>query len=86
LFSRNTNGVRSACEEATMRGVQFVIDSDGNKTAVLIDLKQHRKLWEDFYDVMLAKSRDREPRETLDSVKATNSTKKRSARGAKPQA
>jgi hypothetical protein len=52
-----------------MRGVQFLVDDDGERTAVLIDLKKNAQLWEDFYDLALAKSRAREPRETLASVK-----------------
>ena len=51
-----------------MRGVQFLVDDDGEKTAVLIDLKKNAQLWEDFYDAALAKSRAREPRESLASV------------------
>lgn len=31
-----------------MEGIQFVIDDKGQKTAVLIDLKKHGELWEDF--------------------------------------
>jgi hypothetical protein len=52
-----------------MRGVQFLVDEGGRKTAVLIDLKKHAQLWEDFYDVALARSRAKEPRESLESVK-----------------
>ncbi len=52
-----------------MRGVQFLVDSDGEKTSVLIDLKKNARLWEDFYDVAVAKSRSKEPRESLDSVR-----------------
>ena len=52
-----------------VKGVQFVIDSQGEKTAVVIDLKKHRDLWEDFYDHAVAKARGAEPRETLASVK-----------------
>ena len=37
----------------------------GEKTAVLIDLKQNGDLWEDFYDVSITKEREREPRESL---------------------
>ncbi|MDZ7343341.1 MAG: hypothetical protein ONA90_02380 [candidate division KSB1 bacterium] len=43
-------------------GFQFLIDDNGNKTAVLIDLKKHRRLWEDFYDLMIIESRREEPR------------------------
>jgi hypothetical protein len=52
-----------------MHGVQYVTDEQGEKTAVLIDLKKNGDLWEDFYDVAIAKKREREPRESLESVK-----------------
>jgi hypothetical protein len=52
-----------------MSGIQFIIDSRGEKTAAVIDLRRHRKLWEDFYDTVLAESRAHEPRESLDFVK-----------------
>jgi len=52
-----------------MRGVQFLVDDDGERTAVLIDLKKNAQLWEDFYDVAVAKSRAKEPRESLESVR-----------------
>ena len=42
---------------ATMTGIQFVTDTKGRKTAVLIDLRKHRDLWEDFYDGLIAESR-----------------------------
>lgn len=53
----------------TMKGVQFLVDENGDKTAVLIDLKKHSELWEDFYDRALARDRENEPRESLESVK-----------------
>jgi len=43
-------------------GFQFVVDADGNRTAVLIDLKKYRRLWENFYDLMIIESRREEPR------------------------
>jgi len=52
-----------------MSGITFMIDSQGKKTAAVIDLRRHRKLWEDFFDAMLAETRAHEPRESLDSVK-----------------
>ena len=52
-----------------MKGVQFVVDEHGKKTAVVIDLKSHSDLWEDFYDAAAARERQSEPRETLDAVK-----------------
>jgi hypothetical protein len=58
-----------------MRGVQFLVDEEGEKTAVLIDLKKNARLWEDFYDVALARSRAGEPRESLESVRRRLQTK-----------
>ena len=52
-----------------MSGITFMVDSHGKKTAAVIDLRRHRKLWEDFYDAMLAESRASEPRESLAAVK-----------------
>ena len=52
-----------------MLDVQFIVDERGNKTSVVIDLKKNAELWEDFYDRALARSREGEPRETLESVR-----------------
>lgn len=52
-----------------MKGVSFVVDEAGERKAVVIDLGEHGELWEDFYDVLLAKEREHEPRETLAEVK-----------------
>lgn len=46
-----------------------MVDERGQKTAAVIDLRKHEQLWEDFYDTLLAKSRAREPRERLESIK-----------------
>lgn len=52
-----------------MKGIQFLVDEHGKRTSVLIDLGKHGALWEDFYDIALARAREKEPRESLDSVK-----------------
>lgn len=52
-----------------MKGVQFVVDENGQRTAVVIDLKKHSEVWEDFYDSVVARKREHEPRESLDSVR-----------------
>lgn len=52
-----------------MKGIQFVSNDRGQKVAVLIDLQKYGKLWEDFYDSLVARLREKEPRESLDSVK-----------------
>ena len=53
-----------------MKGVEFVVDDQGRRKAVLIDLDEHAELWEDINDSLLAKAREDEPRESLDEVKA----------------
>ena len=51
-----------------MEGIQFVINDQGEKMAVVIDLKMHGELWEDFYDSVIARQRAGEPRESLEFV------------------
>ena len=52
-----------------MRGINFVTNDEGESIAVMIDLKKHGELWEDFYDGLIAKRRKDEPRESLESVR-----------------
>ena len=46
LYSRLTD------EELPMNmpGIEFLRDRKGRRKAVLIDLKKHKRLWEDLYD------------------------------------
>jgi hypothetical protein len=43
-----------------MTGIQFVTDDKGRRTAVLIDLKKHKALWEDIQDGLVAEQRSKE--------------------------
>lgn len=52
-----------------MKGIQFLVDEDGEKKSVLIDLKTHGEIWEDIYDSITARKRAGEPRESLESVR-----------------
>jgi len=52
-----------------MRGVKFLVDKSGKKTAVVLDLRRNAALWEDVYDSPLALSRAREPRESMAIVR-----------------
>jgi len=52
-----------------MKGIQFVINDKGEKTAVVIDLKKYGAIWEDFQDALTAHFRVNEPRESLEAVK-----------------
>jgi len=65
-----------------MPGIEFLIDQKGRKKAVLIDLKKHKRLWEDLFDAYVAHRRRNEPRESLARVKRLIEGKaKRKARG-----
>ncbi len=48
-----------------MPGIEFLRDRKGRRKTVLIDLKKHKRLWEDLYDAYLAHSRRGERREFL---------------------
>ena len=52
-----------------VRGVRFLVDDTGRRTAVQIDLKSQARLWEDFHDRALAEQRAFELREPLETVK-----------------
>lgn len=53
-----------------MEGIQFVTNDKGERVVVQIDLRKYGDLWEDVYDSLMARNRAKEPRESLDSVKA----------------
>jgi hypothetical protein len=65
-----------------MPGIEFLRDRKGRQKAVLIDLKKHKRLWEDLYDAYLAHTRRGERRESLAAVKRlAQASAKRKARG-----
>jgi hypothetical protein len=51
-----------------MDSIQFVTNDKNQRVAVMIDLRKHGELWEDFYDNLTARQRANEPRETLAAV------------------
>ncbi len=65
-----------------MPGIEFLKDGRGRRKAVLIDLKKHKRLWEDLYDAYLAHHRRGERRESLATVRRLiEAGAKRKARG-----
>jgi hypothetical protein len=64
----------------SLKGIQFLFDAEGKETAVLINLRHNRRLWEDIYDVMVADSRTDEPRVAWEDVKRRLKAK-RASRG-----
>jgi hypothetical protein len=57
-------------QQNKIKGINFIVNEGNEKQAVIIDLKKHRDLWEDFYDTLLTKNREKEPRETLEQVRS----------------
>ena len=53
-----------------IKGVQYVVDDSGKKTAVIISLEEWGELWEDFYDILVAESRRDEPTIPWEELKA----------------
>jgi hypothetical protein len=53
-----------------MNGIQFITDDKGRKTSVVIDLKKHKALWEDFWDGLISESRRKEKGIPFEKVKA----------------
>lgn len=51
-----------------MEGISYLVNKDKKPVAVQIDLEKHGEIWEDFFDIMIARSRkdkDSIPLETL---------------------
>ena len=63
-----------------MKGVEFFFDRDGEPKAVLINLKTHGELWEDFHDLMTARERRNEPTVPLEVVVKRLKERKRLSR------
>jgi hypothetical protein len=53
-----------------MTGIQFVTDEKGRKVGVLIDLKKHGAVWQDFWDGLVSESRRKEKGIPLEKIKA----------------
>ena len=53
-----------------MKGIQFVVDEQGEKQAVLIDLNEWGELWEDFYDLAVSHARKDESEISWQDLKA----------------
>jgi len=60
-----------------MKGVDYLYDQNGKPKAVLIDLKRNSRLWEDIFDILVARERMKEPRIPFDKVKSTKKSGKK---------
>jgi hypothetical protein len=62
-----------------MKGIQYLIDDKGKKTAVVIDLQQWGELWEDFQNILVSRFKvddfvDNYPKETVQSLSQKEQT------------
>ena len=57
-------------ENVQLKGVKYVTDSTGKRTAVLISLEEWGELWEDIYDVLVSQARKDEPTVPWETLKA----------------
>ena len=48
---------------------QYIVDENGNKMAVLIPIKEYRRLLEDLHDLAVVAERRPEPTTSLDELK-----------------
>ena len=55
------------------KGIQFLVNAKGEKSAVVIDLRRHGALWEDIYDLIVARMRKAEPRLSWEEVRVKSS-------------
>lgn len=51
-----------------MKGIHYLTDDQNRKIAVQIDLRKYGKLWEDFYDALIAEMRKDEEKIPLEEV------------------
>ena len=58
-------------DSESMTGIQFVTDEKGRKVGVLIDLKKHGAIWEDFWDGFVSESRRKEKGIPYEQYRAT---------------
>jgi len=65
-------------ENEAMTGIQYVTDEKGRKVGVLIDLKKHGAIWEDFWDGLLSESRRKEKGVTYERYRASRLKRTRS--------
>ncbi|CAN2039571.1 Prevent-host-death protein [Candidatus Magnetomoraceae bacterium gMMP-15] len=52
-----------------LKGIQYLINEFGKRTAVVIDLEEWGEIWEDFYDVMVAELRKDESTVSWETLK-----------------
>ena len=53
----------------TIKGIRYLVDESRERTGVVLDLRRHRRLWEDILDRLTLEARRSEPRVSLEQVR-----------------
>jgi PHD/YefM family antitoxin component YafN of YafNO toxin-antitoxin module len=53
----------------TISQAQYIVDSDGNKTAVILSIEQYEQLLEDIHDLAIVAERRQEKPISLEQMK-----------------
>ena len=62
--------MQSKAAEIPLKGINFLTDATGKRTAVLIDLDEYGSLLEEFFDVIVSQQRlEEDERISLDQFK-----------------
>jgi hypothetical protein len=61
----------------TFSGIQFVTDEKGYRVGVLIDLKKHGAILEDFWDGLISESRRKEKAIPYEQYRASRQKRRR---------
>ena len=69
---------RQLKDNEVMSGIQFVTDEKGRKVGVVIDLKKHGAIWEDFWDGLVSESRRTEKSVPYEQYRANRLKRTRS--------
>ena len=62
--------VNQVASEVMLKGVQYLVDESGQRTAVVLSLEEWGELWEDIHDVLVSESRKNEPTVSWEELKA----------------
>ena len=52
-----------------LKGIQYLVDASGKRTAVVINLDEWGEIWEDIYDVLISEERKAEPTVSWEALK-----------------
>ncbi len=61
---------RISDQGAILKGVQYLVDESGERTAVVLSLKEWGELWEDFHGMLVSESRKDEPTIPWETLRA----------------